>query len=522
MIVSYPNNMRNLETADNYLMLNLLSAKQEASTHRPNRLILLAGLVLAGLMGILMSHPNKPVFPWFYVLMWLGLACWVIRLCLSAWPSLLSPILFCMFFLVGYPLKIIYGQLSPRLFPLLSTGMYFPRKSPWLDFQIALAGAACIAGIGVGVRIALWFRAEHRSRQNKSTPTVSGTADKQALATLTGLFAIAIVLLYAFMWKYRIGQTGVRAVVLPFRLAGTAVHVKAVLVPMLEIYLLWQAIRIRARGLALVLVCIAGIETVASGFFSMSRATTLIRIIIFAIFFAKTYKQLPVKTVRTVLIGGLCLGIFHVFVIAPAITVFRVYCWSGGAAGSAIQAAFKDAFKSRDYLHKTDFVFHRVLGIEDLMGVAAYSQKNLPLMYDAFVTGKGLRFVNYRMFCLKQFAGRQIGGTTFIGRGMSIIGYLYLSGSFLLIFACSAAMCLGLCLVEIHLHRVSLPACAVLVTICVLAWWEGLLKPLFYSLIVFACSYILLTKMLEPWLCKRNGGSIRLRRSRVAPARTPF
>ncbi len=63
----------------------------------------------------------------------------------------------------------------------------------------------------------------------------------QVLVVAVAAFIVFLFLLYAFMWRYRIGQTGVRVVVLPFRLVGIAVQLRAVLVPMMEVYLLWEA-----------------------------------------------------------------------------------------------------------------------------------------------------------------------------------------------------------------------------------------------------------------------------------------
>ena len=215
---------------DNAQTLWLISARGRA-------VLLTAGLVL--MLGILLLHPNRPVLPWYCVLGWTALLIWVGRMCLKSSPILMAPILFCVYFLIGYPLKIVYAQLSPRLFPVLSTGLYFARKSAWLDLEIFSVAAASILGVALAVRIALFLKAERQRRQItriENKPHSCGPVDKQTLVLAVGAFIVLLFLLNAFMWHYRIGQTGVRVVVLPFRLSGIAVQLRAVLVPMMAVY----------------------------------------------------------------------------------------------------------------------------------------------------------------------------------------------------------------------------------------------------------------------------------------------
>ena len=455
------------------------------------------------MLGILLLHPNRPVLAWYYVLGWMALVIWVGRMCLKSSPILMAPILFGVYFLVGYPLKVVYGQLSSGLFPLLSTGMYFARKSPRLNLEIALAAGASILGVALAVKVALFLKAERERRgvgQVSKAIELSPAVDKQTLVAAVGAFTILLFLLYALMWKYHIGQTGVRAVVLPYRLTGIAVQLRSVFVPMLAAYLLWQALKLGSRSLVWVLMGVIVGEAMVAGFLSMSRGAVIARVIVFAVLAAKTYKELPVKMLGKVLVGGVFLLVLHVFVIAPSITTFRIYSWRGHSVSTAVQAAFAKSLGSRNYQERLDFIFGRVLGVEDLMGVAAYNNKSVSLMYNALSSGRGMRFVNYNMFGLQQFSGRQLGGKTFSGRGMSIIGYLYLSGNMLVVLGGSAAICLVVCLAEMYLDQRALAASAVWVTMCMPGLWEGAFRPLLYGLIIFCCSYWTLKKVIDPWM----------------------
>jgi len=434
---------------------------------------------------------------------------------------LIAPILFVLCFFVGYPLKIVYGQLSPRLFSMLSTGLYFARKSPRLDTEIMLAALAGLAGVALAVKIALFIRAE-RLRKGLDRParrSASGKLpDRQLLTLLIWVLPVFIALLYAFMWRYHIGQTGVRAVVLPYRLSGIAVQIRSVFIPMAEVYLFWQVLKLRSRGLIWAMIIIIVLEATLCGFLSMSRAAVVARVIVFAVLSAKIYKELPAATLVKTIVGGTLMLLLHVFIIVPSITTFRVYSWGGHSVGSSVQAALSESLRPSNYQHRLNFVFGRMLGVEDLMGVAAYQDKNFSLMYKALTTGHGLRFVNYNMFGLRQFSGRQIGGKTFQGRGMSVFGYLYLSGSSLIVMLGSLIVCLLVCLAEMYLDRTAVFAAAVWVTVCVPSIWEGVFRSLFYALIVFAVSAWFFIRVLDPWLHRTARRSLLFRRTRTRMA----
>ena len=486
------------------------------------RAILLTATLLV-MLGILLLHPRRPLLPWYYVLGWTLLAVWVGRMCLRTSPMLMAPILFCMYFLIGYPLKIVYGQLSSWLFPMLSTGMYFARKSVWLDLEIFLAALASMVGVALAVKIVLILEAQRERRQVgqvRNKPGFSGPVDKQTLILAVCAFVIFLFLLCVFMWRYRIGQTGVRAVALPYRLTGIAVQLRSIFVPMMELYLFWQALKLRSRGLLWLMTIVIVAEAMLSGFLSMSRGAVVARVIVFAVFSAKIYKELPTKLLLKVLLGGACLLILHVLIIAPSITIFRMYTWQGHSVSSAMQAAIAKSLRLGNYQERLDFIFARVLGVEDLMGVAAYKNKSLSLMYNTMTSGQGMRFVNYNMFGLEQFSGRQLSGRTFSGRGMSIIGYLYLSGNMLVVLAGSAAICLIVCMAEIYLDRRAVVASAVWVTVCMPGVWEGAFRPLFYGFIVFFSSYWFLTKMFDPWLRSGLRRSVSIKQAQARLAKT--
>ena len=486
---------------------------------RGRAVLLTIGLTV--MLGILLLHPARPVMPWYCVLAWTAVCIWIGRMCIRTSPMLVAPILFAFYFFVGYPLKVVYGQFSPQLFSLLSTGLYFARKSPRLDVEIMFAALAGLVGIALAVRIALFIRAE-RTRVKPDQPVrqapSSRLPDKQTLTLAICALAIFIPLLYVFMWRYHIGQTGVRAVVLPLRLSGIAVQFRTVFIPMMEAYLFWQVLKLRSRGLIWAVTVVIVTEALLCGFLSMGRGAVVARIIVFAVLSAKIYKELPTRMLVKAIIGGTFLLLLHVFIIIPSITTFRVYSWRGHSVESAMQAAFAESLRTGNYQTRLNFIFGRMLGIEDLMGVAAYQNKKLSLMYDALATGRGMRFVNYRVFGLQQFSGLQLGGTTFSGRGMSIIGYLYLSGSMLLVMFGSAVICLFICLAEMYLDRTALAASAVWATVSIPSIWEGAFRPFFYALVIFICSSWFLVKALDPWLHRKTKRSLLFRRTRTRMA----
>ncbi|NIA06546.1 MAG: hypothetical protein GWP14_02735 [Actinobacteria bacterium] len=480
--------------------------------------VILLTTALVVMLGILLLYPRRPVLPWYCVLAWTAACLWIGRMCIRTSPMLMAPVLFLAYFFVGYPLKIVYGQLSPRMFSMLSTGLYFARKSPKLDMEIMFTALASLVGVALAVKIALFIRAERlRRRQEGSLADRSRSSrlpNKQALTLAICVLTVFVPLLYVFMWRYHIGQTGVRAVVLPYRLSGIAVQIRAVFIPMMQAYLLWQVLKLRSRGLIWFMAAVIVTEAMLCGFLSMSRGAVVARVIVFAVLSAKIYKEFPSKMLVKAIIGGTLLLLLHIFVVVPSITIFRVYSWRGHSIESSMQAALTESIQAGNYETRLNFIFGRMLGVEDLMGVAAYQDKSFSLMYNALTTGRGMRFVNYKMFCLRQFSGRQLGGGTFIGRGMSIIGHLYLSGSLLLVMFGSAVICLLVCLVEMYLDRIAIPASAVWVTISIPGIWEGVFRIVFYALIVFICCSWFLVRVLEPWLQGRTSRSLLLRRTR--------
>ena len=263
------------------------------------------------------------------------------------------------------------------------------------------------------------------------------------------------------------------------------------------------------------MVAVIVFEAVLCGFLSMSRGSVVARVIVFAVLFAKIHKEFSAKILIKVIIGGTLLLFLHIFIVVPLITTFRLYSWRGHSIESSMQAAVTKSLQAGNYDSRLNFIFGRMLGVEDLMGVAAYQNKSFSLMHKALTTGRGMRFVNHNMFGLRQFSGRQFGGTTFSGRGMSIIGYLYLSGSMLVVMLGSAVICLFVCLAEMYLDRIAIPASAVWVTISIPDIWEGAFRPVFYALIVFVfCSWFLV-KALDPWLHGKSRRLLFIRRPRL-------
>ena len=75
---------------------------------------------------------------------------------------------------------------------------------------------------------------------------------------------------------------------------------------MAEVYLFWQVLKLRSRGLIWAMIIIIVLEATLCGFLSMSRAAVVARVIVFAVLSAKIYKELPAATlVKTIVVPSL-------------------------------------------------------------------------------------------------------------------------------------------------------------------------------------------------------------------------
>ncbi len=469
------------------------------------KLIQLMMTFVIGLAVIFVISADRLYFPAVYVLIWLALSIWTIRLAVKRSSFLAYPLIMGMFFIVGFPLKIMYLATVPENENFLPrrSGMYFENASFTVDLRIAVTAALFILGTGLGAVLARNWARKKNSLNSLSCPTTSRRPlmEDRVKFLVLGWF-LASMLLAGFMYHYDIGKTGISAKINTFRLAGLCVYLRSVSFPILWLYL-WSTLpRLQksSRRICLILAICSGIEIISLSFLQMSRKVGVELALLAIMLFIKMWDELSRTFRRFVMIAAPIVITLLIFVIIPATTHIRQIDQSRRLGVKELTSRALN-YSRTDSSSSLRFIFDRVLGVEDLMAVCAYEDRSFNRLYRAVFKGQAGVVLYHNIFNLSQFMGyRGSSGRTLIGKGVCPAAMLALSGSASFVFLISLIVSFFVCLVEINYDRIGLPAFAVIFAIIARPFLAGYMKVVYYPLAAFIVTQWVFRKWLIPWL----------------------
>ena len=483
--------------------------------------VIVSGFILFVLFLI---PADRLIFPAWYVAIWWILAVWTVFKAIDASPPLCYPLLITLFFIVGFPLKVIYSALYfddvfvASLFYLHRTGYYFQFASPELDFRIAVTAALFIFGTGIGAHLArVWMRKRFARVSHLNLASQKPLRRNRVLLLMWTWFA-GVLLLSIIMYYFDIGKTGISPKLSTFRFAGWCVYLKLVSFPLLWLYLWSTFPRLRGNRFPfIVLGSLSLFEILIGGFLRSSRSVGIGIILLASVLVLKIWNDIEKSLRRRLIVAIPILTVLLVFFIVPKITDFRYLDRAQRLDIAELTSSFFERDSSQTSGAPLDFVFTRVLGIESLMAVCTFEGCNFNRLYQVLFKG-GMEWLYYNVFNSTVLLEPKDGRVR-VGKGLGPVATLAVSGSLLFVFAMASLASFFVCSIEIYYDRHGLPAFSALFAMVGTNLLQGDIQKVYYPLAAFFVTQWAFRRFLIPWLEIRKYRVVDLPQKRMQAGR---
>jgi hypothetical protein len=406
-----------------------------------------------------------------------------------------SPILFVILFLVSYPLRVISVEINPLVWSFGGVGQFpFTSDAYWTFVGIAVLG---ISGLTAGQFVVrLWLN--HR-RVILNMKVHSIRKDLPFAGWLW--FCISIVMLI-LSGAIGIGSVGLTPVALPFRMTGLLYFLRALVLPLVGMYLFGVAVETNQRRQARMLLLMALLLGVLSFPITLSKAALLNALLPYAVYLSiyAYYHPLSRQLRRSILVAIILLLPVMVFGVLAA----RDVAYSTGrlAGASEIVEGFYSEVGSQSVYELAailnSLILDRVTGGSELMGVVAAPLYSSELVLRC-VLGQGtnpdLGF-RYIFDDIYNVTLTEEGGV-YQGKALGLFGLLYLSHNpFLLLLLALILGGLALWVEDLFLRETNAALAAGVGFMVSMAMWESVFDILLYYP-VFLGSILIISRILS-------------------------
>ncbi|MBU0952195.1 MAG: hypothetical protein KKH91_05155 [Elusimicrobia bacterium] len=395
-----------------------------------------------------------------------------------------SPITFAMHFIIGFPLALTFvleDENSGFAHKYGQYGFFGFTNAEYVN--VVLVAIVGIAGIVFGQLIA-------KSLVNKNfkiTETYFKLSENKLLFLIILWFALSIIL-STLMWNLGVGQLGlVRIDPLPFRLTGIMNYTRYIIVPVTSIILLSLTLKYQKTTNLKILLLLIFTEGLYSGIEALSRAALFFRLIPVILYVFMTIQTNATKRlVSKYLIFGSLLLLF----LLPLTTVLRDMAYEKGSYKISEVVEKKDKLHTGGFLNIKEvvsFAVMRIGGVTELMAVSASPLNDLESFYGSMAQKIDFNKIVYGLDLTN-------GPGFAMGWGVSFFGYLFTSGSTLIVFLSSAFISAFLVWLEFKFYKIDAPEVNAVVGFMLAHFcWEGVINHVIFSLSVVVFIYLLLS-----------------------------